>query len=243
MFAQDRMLTLSEAEFLARLEPAFLNAHDNNMSNNNGGGDNWIGQAEDPLSASNILTCLDPGAIAAKEHDKEVDADGAGPFNPSKRVEPRWYSDARMSLIMRALEDARRDLRTRSPPGVAAVAQEGDDNTGKSSVERIRRKFDAATAAGTPERSKTADFVAGAITTAVAEMLFVDVSDVNPARTVADHGVDSFIAAELLNWFSDALRTKINMRELLDAKTSIATMAGWIADTALAKKQNSREEQ
>ncbi|KAI0887773.1 uncharacterized protein GGS22DRAFT_185152 [Annulohypoxylon maeteangense] len=243
MFARNRTITLTETEFLARLEPAFLNGQNDAMSNDGGNDTNWIGQDEDPLSASNILTCLDPGAMAVKEREEEVDARDAGPGGQSRSAVPRWYDDARVSLIMRAFEDARRYHRLGSSSDAAAGAQGGDDNTYKSSFERIRRQFDAAIIAGTSERSKTASFVAGAITTAVAEMLFVEVSNVNPARAVADHGVDSLIAAELLNWFHQALGAKINMRELLDAKTSIETLAGGIVDAALARRQNAGEGQ
>ncbi|KAI1650125.1 KR domain-containing protein [Daldinia loculata] len=239
MFARNKGLTLSEGEFLARLEPAFLN---DGLTINDGEGNNWVGQAEDLLSASNILTCLDPAAMAATERDEEDEARDAGPARPSRNAMPRWYDDGRVSLIMRAFEDARRDRRTSSSSdaGVAA-AQGGDDNAGKSSISRIRRQFDADITAEAPERFKTVGFVTGAISTAVADMLFVDVSNINPGRSVADHGVDSLIAAELRNWFHQALGAKINMQELLDARSSIAALAGRIVDAASAKRQDVQE--
>ncbi|KAI0406831.1 hypothetical protein F4802DRAFT_612982 [Xylaria palmicola] len=196
MFARNKALTLSESEFLARLEAAFLDSQDSDKTK--GSGDGWAGRVEDPLSASHILTCLDPGAMAAREHDEEVKTGDLGPACPSLSTTPRWYGDARASLIMRAFEDARRDQRTLE------------------------------------ERSKTVDFITGAISTAVASLLFVDISNVNPARTVADHGVDSLIAAELRNWFHQALRANIDMQALLDAKTSIAVLAAGIVDAVLA---------
>lgn len=72
-------------------------------------------------------------------------------------------------------------------------------------------------------------------------MLFVEVSNINPGRSVADHGVDSLIAAELRNWFHQALGAKINMQELLDARSSIAALAGRIVDAASAKRQDVQE--
>lgn len=183
--------------------------------------------------------------MVGRERDKEeVEVRDAGPARPSKSSTPRWYGDARVSLVMRAFEGARRNRHTGSyvNPAVAqgvSDANVDNDTTGRLlSVGRVRLQFDAATAAGAPapeERSKTVDFVASAITTAVAKMLFADVSNANPARTVADHGVDSLIAAELRNWFHQALGTRISMQELLDARTSIAALASEIVDAALAK--------
>ncbi|KAF3058599.1 Lovastatin diketide synthase LovF [Daldinia childiae] len=236
MFARNKGLTLSEGEFLARLEPAFLN---DGLTSNDGNSDSWIGQAEDPFSASNILTCLDPAAMAATERDEEDEARDAGPVRPSRSAMPRWYNDRRVSLIMRAFEDARRNQRTGSSSNSRTAATQGsDDNAGKSSISHIRRQFDTDITAEAPGRSKIVGFVAGAISTAVAEMLFVGVSNVNPGRSVADHGVDSLIAAELRNWFHQALGAKINMQELLDARSSITALAARIVDAALAKRQD-----
>ncbi|KAJ3580237.1 hypothetical protein NPX13_g325 [Xylaria arbuscula] len=222
MFARNRALTLSESEFLARLEAAFLNdARDDEILDDNGG--------------SNILTCLDPGAMAAMEHD-EGETEAGSLHHPLSAV-PRWYSDARVSHIMRAFEDAQREQRTGNS---SATAQKGDDdNSNRSSAWRVRAKFEAATAAGSlEERSKTVDSVTDAISAAIAELLFVDIANVNSAKTVADHGVDSLIAAELRNWLYQALGANINMQELLDARTSIESLAGLIVDTALAGRLN-----
>ncbi|KAI1426421.1 hypothetical protein F5Y12DRAFT_713150 [Xylaria sp. FL1777] len=235
MFGRNRTLTLSECEFLARLEPAFLNADSDGIYNDNSDSDTWAGRASDPLSVSNILTCLDPGAMAAKERD-EAETDDTSPARLSLNASPRWFSDPRVSLIMQAFEDARRDQRAGSS---STAVQWGEDNSGKSSIRRVRREFDAVTAAGTlEERSRILDFVTDAISTAIAELLFVDASAVNSARTVTDHGIDSLIAAELRNWFHQALGVNIDMQGLLDAETSIAALAGGIVDTALAKGGN-----
>ncbi|KAI0843956.1 hypothetical protein F5Y00DRAFT_256398 [Daldinia vernicosa] len=242
MFARNKGLTLSEGEFLARLEPAFLNnGLASNSGDDDGYGDNWIGQAEDPSSASNILTCIDPAAMAAMERDED-EARDADPARPSRRAIPRWYGDGRVSLIIRAFEDARRNQHiNKSSDTGAAAAQGGDDNASKSSISRIRRQFDTEVTAEAPERAKIVGFVTSAISTAVAEMLFVDVSNTNPGRSVADHGVDSLITAELRNWFHQALGAKINTLELLDARLSIAALADRIVDTALAKRHDVQE--
>lgn len=222
MFVRNKAVTLTEGEFLARLEPAFLG----------GDGDAWFGQADDPLSASNILTCLDPRAMATKEQDEETAARDMGLARPPSGAVPRWYGDVRVSHIMRAFEDARRDQRTGNAP---AAGHEGD-NSNTSSAGRIRWEFDAATAPGaSEERSKTTAFVTNAISASMAELLFIDASNVNPVRAVADHGVDSLIAAELRNWFHQALGANISMQDLLDSKMSIAALAGGIVDAALSK--------
>ncbi|KAI0502734.1 hypothetical protein F5B22DRAFT_640677 [Xylaria bambusicola] len=236
MFARNRALALSESEFLGRLEAAFLNdARDNKRLDDNGSdGDAFASRVGDPLSSSNILTCLDPGAMAAMEHD-EAETEAGSLHHPSSAV-PRWYSDARVSHIMRAFEDARREQRTGNS---SATAQKGDDNSNRSSVWRVRAKFEAATAAGSlEERSRIVDSVTDAISAAIAELLFVDIANVNSAKTVADHGVDSLIAAELRNWLYQALGANINMQELLDTRTSIESLAGLIVDTALAGRLN-----
>ncbi|KAI0099535.1 hypothetical protein F4814DRAFT_453419 [Daldinia grandis] len=129
----------------------------------------------------------------AMDRDEENEARDAGPALPSRGVMPRWYSDGRISLIVRAFEDARRNQHTDNSDIGAAEAHKGDDD------------------AAAPERSKIGSFVIDAISTAVPGILSVDVSNVNPGRSVSDHGIDSLVAAELRNWFLQALGAKINM--------------------------------
>ncbi|KAF1960291.1 hypothetical protein CC80DRAFT_513899 [Byssothecium circinans] len=89
-------------------------------------------------------------------------------------------------------------------------------SSGKSSTARLQQNFEAAILAGSAERSATVMFVEQAIAATVANMLFIDLEDVDPAKLVADYGVDSLIAAELRNWFLEALGTDISMLKLLD---------------------------
>ncbi|KAI0201280.1 KR domain-containing protein [Astrocystis sublimbata] len=71
------------------------------------------------------------------------------------------------------------------------------EDKGKSPVWRVGQRFDAAITTSDPEDpSKIVDFVTDAVSTAVAGLLFVEVSNVDPTRSVAAHGVDSLIAAE-----------------------------------------------
>ena len=213
MFARNKALTITEPQFLSLLEPAFLNNEQAKA------GPQWIGEQHDPLSAAGFVTCLDPAAMAAKKRDE------AAAGLPSGST-PRWYSDGRVSLIMRAFDDAMRH----TGDSTAQAA----DRDGKSAVACLRREFDEAVKKADPEdRAKTVTLVTGAITTAVAEMLFVDATGVNPAKTVADHGVDSLIAAELRNWFLLALGTNVSMLDLLDAHTSISALGANIVNARL----------
>lgn len=80
-------------------------------------------------------------------------------------------------------------------------------------------------------------FVQSAITNAVANMLFIDVEDIDPSKSVADLGVDSLIAAELRNWFHQALAISISMLDLLDPSVAIKSQAENITDQALGVKE------
>ncbi|KAI8964179.1 hypothetical protein F5Y11DRAFT_316839 [Daldinia sp. FL1419] len=53
------------------------------------------------------------------------------------------------------------------------------------------------------------------------EMLFVDVESIDQTKSLADLGVDSLVAAELRNWFLQALETNISMLDFLDPSVSI----------------------
>ena len=215
MYARNKALTITEHQVLAQLEPAFVNTSD--LAAN---GSQWIGQQQDPLSAANVFTCLDPATMAAKQREEAK----AG---IASTTVPRWYSDGRVSLIIRALNDAERHADD------SDAAQDGGSGGGKSAVARLRHEFDAAIKSGPDERAKTVELVTGAITTAVAEMLFIDVSSLNPSKSVAEHGVDSLTAAELRNWFHQALGANLQMQNLLDAHISIRTLAANIIDEAL----------
>lgn len=197
-------MTITEHQVLALLEPAFLNTEDSQ----------WIGREQDLLSIANTFTCLDAVALA------EVAS-----VNDSI---PRWYSDGRVSLVIRALNDARRHA------DGSRLVQDGSKGAGKSAIAQLRQAFDEGVAAGPGGRANTVELVTDGIVKTVADMLFIDTSNVNSSKSVADHGLDSLIAAELRNWFHQALRVNLRIQDLLDANVSIRTLAENIVDKSIA---------
>ncbi|KAK3291710.1 uncharacterized protein B0H64DRAFT_329829 [Chaetomium fimeti] len=218
LFERNKTVTIGESQFLALFEPAFLN--NRTVEENADSEAQWSGHHDDPLSAANLHTYLDPtGMMARKREELANDM-------PSSGTAPRWYSDARVSLMMRAFLDAQRQ--SAELEGSAA-----DEGGFKNTAASLRKEFEAAVREGAAGRASTLSIVESAITNAVPEMLFVDVESIDPAKSVADLGVDSLIAAELRNWFLQALGTNISMLDLLDPSVSISTRAASITDAAL----------
>lgn len=217
LFERNKALTLGESQFLTLLEPAFLN----NRTAERTRSDQWSGQSQDPLSAANLHTYLDPAGMVAKMRDDMASE------APSSATAPRWYSDGRVSLIMRAFSDAQRQ---------SADLQGSLDAGPKNAVTHLRNEFHEAIREGVTGRAHTVAFVQKIITNVVAEMLFVDAESIDPAKSVAELGVDSLIAAELRNWFHQALETNISMLDLLDPNVCISSQAESITDKALAAK-------
>ncbi|KAK8008418.1 hypothetical protein PG991_010969 [Apiospora marii] len=89
MYARNKAMVISEHQVWAQLEPAFLYSVPYKHV-----ASDWIGKQHDPLSAANLYTCMDPAALAAI-------ARGSADTHA-----PRWYSDGRVSLVMRAMQDA-----------------------------------------------------------------------------------------------------------------------------------------
>ncbi|KAK4663656.1 Type I Iterative PKS [Podospora pseudopauciseta] len=213
LFERNKTLTLTESQFLTMFEPAFLN----NTTHTTAGAAAWSGKDDDPLSAANLHTYMDPAALMTKKRQD----------TSSSQATPKWYTDARISLMMRAFLDAQHH---ESASSGAALDTEGSKNTPAS----IRRNFEAAVAGR--DKASTVEFVEDAITHVVADMLFVDVEGIDPAKSVADLGVDSLIAAELRNWFLQALGTSISMLDLLDPSVSISSRAEGITEKAIEVK-------
>ncbi|KAJ4382535.1 hypothetical protein N0V85_008540 [Neurospora sp. IMI 360204] len=220
MFERNKALTLDESQFLALLEAAFLNNRTVTEETSRG---QWSGQDDDPLSVANLHTYLDPRAMAARRRE-EMASEGS---SSSSTVPPRWYSDGRVYLMMRAFVDAQRHSGRSSQDSV-------EEGSSKNTIAHFRAELEAAVREGSGGRGRTVALVQDAITKVVAEMLFVDVESIDPAKSVAELGVDSLIAAELRNWFMQALGTNISMLDLLDPSVSITTRASTIADKALS---------
>ncbi|KAH7256097.1 hypothetical protein BKA59DRAFT_389484 [Fusarium tricinctum] len=208
MYARNQALTMTGYQVLSQLEPAFLNQLPSH----------WIGAKDDPLSAASLFTCLNPLALAKL---------------PSPQT-PRWHSDPRVSLIVHAMNDARRHALSDEENG----AGNGDNGgaASASAVAGLRRAFSEAIKQGEEARSSTVTLVMDGITKTIAEMLFIDVLNVNPERSIAEHGVDSLIAAELRHWFHQALGADLQMQDLLDAQASIKVLSASIVDKALTKE-------
>ena len=215
LMARNRVLKVSEHQCLTLIEPAFLN---NDVFSLDKAASPCMEAIEDPLSLVGTITCLDPAQMVAQ---------GRAEIEGSSNI-PRWYSDGRVSLVMRAFEDALRHQ------------NEGAENNGKgrddtSPVALLRKQFGELIKSDGSERKIAESFVVKALVDTVAEMLFIESSAVDPAKTVAHYGVDSLIAAELRNWFNTAFRAEISMLDLLDTRTSMRTLASMIVEGALAK--------
>lgn len=207
------------------MEPAFLNNDPFSVQESKGGRDPWIAASDNPLSAGSTVTCLDPALLEAKKID-ELASSAAGAGN----IRPKWYTDARVSMVMRAFEDAERHHNDES----ANIAK--NNNAGGI----LREDFEASINAS-DDRNKVEEMVTGAIRNTVAEMLFaemlfIDASGVGPTRTVAEYGVDSLIAAELRNWFNTSFMADISMLDLLDTRMSMKALAKMAVDAALSRK-------
>ncbi|KAK3936556.1 hypothetical protein QBC46DRAFT_461428 [Diplogelasinospora grovesii] len=216
MYARNLASTMTELQALAALEPAFLDLQTPSGQ--------WVGQQQhDPLSAATYFTCLNPLELAAAAAKMQ---------QSTTHVLPRWHRDGRVLLLMRAMNDARRHAVNTSAAEDGGINGDAGDGTA-----RLRRAFDEAVkgkAGGGPDnalRATTVELVTDGISRAIAEMLFIDAGNINPNKSVAEHGVDSLIAAELRNWFHQALRT--DLKNLLDSQTSIKTLAEQIVDKAL----------
>jgi acyl transferase domain-containing protein/NADPH:quinone reductase-like Zn-dependent oxidoreductase len=205
LMARNKVMTESNSYFLRLLELAFL--------------PQTTDSASDPLAAATYVTYMDPAHMLS-DHRNNND------LGIRSATMPRWYSDARVSHVIRAFNDA-----LHHDTGDAASAPQ---DSGLSSVAQLRHAFDAVmqkarNAAPGPEQvayqAEARSFVATAICDTVASMLLLDPVAVNPARAVSDHGVDSLIAAELRNWFHVALGYKVSMVDLLDPRMSIAALA------------------
>lgn len=139
---------------------------------------------------------------------------------------PGWYGDARALLMMRASQDTQR------------LSDQLEDSLGEASPNAtalLRAEFMAAVGEGAAGRSSTVALTQGPIVKVVSDMLFVDVESIDPAKSVADLGVDSLIAAELRNWFLQALGASISMLDLLDPGVGINKRATDITHEALAQ--------
>lgn len=221
LMTRNQVLTVPESYFLRLLEPAFLGDV----------GAQFTGAAVDPLAAATYVTYMDPAHMAEKERENTE-------MGIRSAAQPRWYGDARVSHVIRGFDDAMRHNRGDENSGSA-----GDMEGGRSAVARIRREFGDAvqkirTASDGNEkvelRSLALQLTTSSIATTVATMLLMDISAVNTARAVSDHGVDSLIATELRNWFHLALGSKIGMVDLLDPRTSINALAAKVVDAAVA---------
>ncbi|KAI1821332.1 hypothetical protein F4861DRAFT_542029 [Xylaria intraflava] len=202
MYARNLAVTMTERQALNALEPAFL---DNTQT----GDTDYVGRQHDPLSAATLFTSLSPLDLAAL----------------SSANTPRWHQDGRVSLLMRAVADVRRHVITSGEQN----GLYGENSLSKTA--KLRRAFDEVIKAGPESREAAIELVVHGISIAIAEMLFVDAGNINPNKTVAEHGVDSLIAAELRNWFHQALR--VDLKNLLDSETSIRALAEHIVDKSL----------
>jgi hypothetical protein len=204
LFKCNAVSTTTQHQTLVALEPAFLDLHSTSI---------WTGKQHDPLSEATYFTCFNSIDLADMEFP-EV---------------PHWHRDGRVSLIMRAMKDAKRHRTTGSDNDTDSGL-----NDSASRIARLRQAFEEAIKAGPSARGNTVELVTNDISESVAEMLCIDAGSINPSKCIAEHGVDSLIAAELRSWFCQTF--DMTMSNLLDDQTSIKLLAEQIVDNALSSR-------
>jgi acyl transferase domain-containing protein/NADPH:quinone reductase-like Zn-dependent oxidoreductase/SAM-dependent methyltransferase/acyl carrier protein len=225
LIARTKCQSVTGAQVLRMLEPAFVD------HNNHHDAQQWLGRSQDPLSEANIITAMDPAVFAMMKREDALKG------TSSSGSAPRWYHDARTSVVLRAVDDA---WRHQDGDDAAKVMQDLDNTTDKSPAAQLRRQFktlisqikkqDSGDKAA--EHAKIVAFVTDAIRATVAGMLFIDPSAVMLSSTVADHGIDSLLAAEFRNWLHGAFGKNISMLDLMDARMKINVLAQKIVDEA-----------
>ena len=229
LFARTKGQTVTGSQVLRMLEPAMLSHRDHHHDAQQ----QWLGRSQDPLSEANIVTGIDPAVLAVmKQEETKV----AKTTSSSGGSIPRWYRDARVSVMLRAVDDA-----CRYQAGDTAKNMQDQNNTAdKSPVAQSRRQFhvsihrireldDGDRAA---EQCKAVAFVTDAIRETVAGMLFTEPSAISVANSIVDHGIDSLLAAEFRNWLHAVFGKNISMLDLMDTRTNIEALARDIVDEA-----------
>lgn len=233
---------LSDYHFVRFLEPALLKFNvippPSKLRSTTPGPDHesWFEQRLDSLSESSIIACIDPGILVPVAFTEGL-ANGGAPRNTSTAAvngsvnhhRSNGKDDGRISHVTRAFTDAKRHGASQDSP---------DTEANKSTtIASTRRSFDSAiTQGGAAERKQTAAFVEEVLKEAVADFLFMDVEGVNTAKSIADHGLDSLVAAELRGWFKQALGVDIKTMELLEQNKTMKQLADSVVERALASK-------
>jgi hypothetical protein len=143
MMARMMAQTTNEWPVLAAPEPAFL-AQVLSLSS-------WFGQKYNYLSVTSFFTCLNSAVLANMA---------------STAMALHWFNEGRAPLIMRTMNNARRNRANDTASG-------GDDGIDKSqagSVARVRQHFDEAIKAGAENEASTVKLVTEAIVKTIAEM-------------------------------------------------------------------------
>lgn len=213
-FERNKTLMLDERQFLALLEPAFFGANTAAAATTTTG----TATCADPLPPANLITCLDPAAMVAKTRDDDDNASASASTAPT----PRWHA------------------------ALSAQGNNGGSSTNNNTTNAtllLQQSLAAGIAAGPAALSTTVALVADAIAATVAAMLFVDREAVDAERSVADHGVDSLIAAELRSWFVEVLGEDVSMLRLLDQGTSMRALAEGVVNEGLKKAGAGKGEQ
>ncbi|KAJ8115851.1 hypothetical protein ONZ43_g4571 [Nemania bipapillata] len=227
LFMRSKGQTVTGSQVLRTIEPAFRSTRYQSPEEQG----RWLGHTQDPLSEANIVSGIDPAVLVLMRRDEAKKTKSSS----LSGAVPRWYHDDRASHMLQALEDAWRVLMGKS---TGRGAQSFDSTGDKSPTAQLRQQFEISTnrlrsVPSEDEKIKVVSFVVNAIRSSVAGMLFVDPTAVNPAKTVADHGIDSLLAAEFRNWLHVSFAKNISMLDLMDAKSSINMLAATIVNDAL----------
>lgn len=214
LFVRAKGQTVTGSQVLRMLEPAFVSS---NRDSHYDAQRQWLGYSQDPLSRANIITGIDPAVLAVMRLNEAK----ATKTSSSGSV-PRWYHDTCVSHMLRAVDGA---WRSHTGEDGARGGRDLENAADKSPAAQLRRQFEMSISkirgmheeGDKEERAMTVAFV----------------TVVNVLSTVAEHGVDSLLAAEFRDWLHVAFGKNISMLDLMDARIKKGVIAQRIVDKTL----------
>ena len=202
-----------EYEFLQLLEAAFLPGSEGDIRKKKQKQTEWF----DELSEAQVIASLEPAKLLDKQEE-----------NRQKGVEtqPRWHRDPRFSHIIREMQNIASDSDRKKASFATIKASSHQSHALMLELESHIQAKDI----GKAKQTVTIEIV-----NRVADILFVPAESVQPSQSVASHGVDSLVAAELRNWFLVKFRFQVSFLKLLDLETSIVELADLVVEDCVRK--------
>lgn len=167
-----------------------------------------------PLSEKDILEAVEAAITTGQPRSSDI----YDPFSSSQIIRGADWTESSGQMSEMVAKDARfkTPLRRADNDNHGQLAKPSGNSRSTMATTALRNEINTIWENGHPIREESLQpIVYAALVARMAEILSIDVADIQPSRSAADYGIDSLVAIQIRSWAQATISVDIPVNDLM----------------------------